>query len=81
MAENLTNPRVVRELLEKYSLAPKKGFGQNFLINPDVPERIASCAASGANGGACALEIGPGVGSMTVCLAEYFGRVDRKSVV
>ena len=29
----LCNPQVVRGLLEKYSLAPKKAFGQNFLIN------------------------------------------------
>ena len=84
MPYDLTNPRVVRELLEKYSLSPKKGYGQNFLINRDVPYRIAASAALGRDaeyGGAApqpgvtALEIGPGVGSMTVCLAELFERV------
>ena len=84
MAYDLTNPRVVRELLEKYSLAPKKGYGQNFLINRDVPYRIAASAALGVDAeyggaeplpGVTALEIGPGVGSMTVCLSELFERV------
>ena len=81
---DLTNPRVVRELLDKYSLAPKKGYGQNFLINRDVPYRIAASAAIGSDAeyseapradGVTALEIGPGVGSMTVCLSELFERV------
>ena len=84
MPYDLTNPRVVRELLEKYSLSPKKGYGQNFLINRDVPYRIAASAALGRDAeyggaeqqpGVTALEIGPGVGSMTVCLAELFERV------
>ena len=84
MSYDLTNPRVVRELLEKYSLAPKKGYGQNFLINRDVPYRIAASAALGRDAeygeadalqGVTALEIGPGVGSMTVRLAELFGKV------
>lgn len=72
---DLTSVRDVRELLEKYSLAPKKAFGQNFLINRDVPERIAASAAEGAKEGTTALEIGPGVGSMTVRLAGYFDKV------
>ncbi len=38
---DLCNPREVRALLDRYGLAPQKGFGQNFLINPDIPERIA----------------------------------------
>lgn len=81
---DLTSPREVRELLEKYSLAPKKGFGQNFLINRDVPLRIAGAAAAGQDVGhgeapycenTMALEIGPGVGAMTRCLSELFGKV------
>lgn len=83
---NLCNPRVVRELLDKYGLAPKKGYGQNFLINPDVPLRIAGSSALGADCGyggayACedenvsALEIGPGIGAMTRELSELYTKV------
>ncbi len=82
----LCNPRVVRELLEKYGLAPKKGYGQNFLINPDIPARIAGSSALGADCGygggepcadenVCALEIGPGIGVMTRELSELYSDV------
>lgn len=83
---NLCDLSTVRELLDRYSLAPRKGFGQNFLINPDVPARIAGSAAVGVDcgwGGAdrtapegvCALEIGPGIGAMTRELSELFEKV------
>ena len=82
---NLCNQSYVRELLAKYGLAPRKAFGQNFLINPDVPARIAGSAACGfdcgwggreaAPAGVCALEIGPGVGAMTRELSQLFERV------
>ena len=73
----------MRELLEKYSLAPKKGYGQNFLVNRDIPHRIASSAAAGCDVGygdapavrGAVLEIGPGIGSMTRELSELFERV------
>ena len=82
----LCNPRVVRELLEKYGLAPKKGYGQNFLINPDIPARIAGSSALGADCGygggmPCedesvgALEIGPGIGAMTRELSQLYSKV------
>ncbi len=83
---NLCNPAHVRELLERYSLAPKKGFGQNFLINADIPARIAGSSALGADCGwgggepcedenVCALEIGPGLGAMTRELSELYSKV------
>ncbi len=83
---NLCNPAYVRELLERYSLAPKKGFGQNFLINADIPARIAGSSALGADCGwgggepcadenVCALEIGPGLGAMTRELSELYTKV------
>ncbi len=71
--------------MDKYGLAPKKGYGQNFLINSAIPERIAGSAAAGGDvgfdgfggfmEGVCALEIGPGIGSMTVELSSYFEKV------
>ncbi len=73
----LCNPTVVRELLEKYSLSPKKCFGQNFLINPGVPQRIAEESASfSPDDKPCGvLEIGPGVGALTQYLARSYDRV------
>lgn len=74
---DLCNPAYVKELLNKYSLAPKKGYGQNFLINPMIPMRIAECSASYADISkpAGVLEIGPGVGALTQYLAEHYEKV------
>ena len=73
---DLCNPREVRALLDRYGLAPQKGFGQNFLINPDIPERIAESSYSAVRSRPCAaLEIGPGIGALTSSLCERFDRV------
>jgi 16S rRNA (adenine1518-N6/adenine1519-N6)-dimethyltransferase len=68
---------VVRGLLDKYGLAPKKGFGQNFLVNAAIPERIAACSREFAPGDrpSGVLEIGPGVGALTQYLAREYDRV------
>lgn len=76
---DLCNRSEVKRLLEKYSLAPKKAFGQNFLINAAVPQMIAENSymlAREAGDGPCAvLEVGPGVGALTSRLAEYYDKV------
>lgn len=73
----LCDIRLVHGLLEKYGLAPKKGFGQNFLINPSVPQRIAECSASFADPGkpGGVIEIGPGVGALTQYLCGQYDKV------
>lgn len=73
----LCNISVVRQLLEKYGCAPKKGYGQNFLINPMVPMRIAELSAQYADASKpCGvLEIGPGVGALTQYLCRYYDKV------
>lgn len=73
----LCNLAVVRSLLEKYGCAPKKGYGQNFLINPSVPMRIAELSASYADPvkPAGVLEIGPGVGALTQYLCQQYDKV------
>jgi len=73
----LCNLAVVRSLLEKYGCAPKKGYGQNFLINPSVPMRIAELSASYADPSrpAGVLEIGPGVGALTQYLCQHYDKV------
>ncbi len=59
----LTNIGTVRELMDKHGIKFQKKFGQNFLINEDVPRRIAD--ECGADKNACVLEIGPGIGTLT----------------
>lgn len=72
----LCNPAVVKELLNKYSLAPQKAFGQNFLINPAIPQRIAEASSSlSKNTPRGVLEIGPGMGALTQYLCEEFDKV------
>ncbi|MGN1410602.1 MAG: 16S rRNA (adenine(1518)-N(6)/adenine(1519)-N(6))-dimethyltransferase RsmA [Eubacteriales bacterium] len=74
---NLCSQSCVKELLNKYSLAPKKGFGQNFLINPMIPMEIASLSAGYASTDkpSAVLEIGPGVGALTQYLCKEYDKV------
>ncbi len=70
---NLTSPRYVKALMDEFSIAPQKRYGQNFLINDAIPVRIAESSAE--SGVPCVLEIGPGIGTMTRELAELFDSV------
>ena len=77
---NLCDVRFVKKLMAKYGTGTKKGFGQNFLINPSVPEGIAeesySYHKSKCNGEKCGvLEIGPGIGSLTSELCSCYDTV------
>ena len=70
---NLTNPTVLRELLEPHGFRFSKSMGQNFLIAPWVPERIAEEAELDETVGV--LEVGPGVGCLTQELCARAGKV------
>lgn len=61
-------PRNTIEVLQKYQFTFQKKFGQNFLIDTSVLERIVSAAQVAKED--CVLEIGPGIGTMTQYLAE-----------
>ncbi len=61
-------PRNTIEVLQKYQFTFQKKFGQNFLIDTSVLERIVSAAQVTKED--CVLEIGPGIGTMTQYLAE-----------
>ena len=65
----LGNPKYTIEVLQKYNFAFQKRFGQNFLIDTHVLEKII--AASQITKEDFVLEIGPGIGTMTQYLAEY----------
>ena len=58
----------VRELLASRGLAPRRELGQNFVADPNTVRRIAHAAAVGP--GDRVVEIGAGLGSLTLALAE-----------
>lgn len=66
--EKLSNPQVTIETIKKYDFAFQKKFGQNFLIDSHVLNKII--AAAGVTKDDVVLEIGPGFGTMTQYLAE-----------
>ena len=70
---NLGNPKNTIEIIQKYEFMFQKKFGQNFLIDTHVLEKIISAAGITKND--CVLEIGPGSGTMTQYLAENAGHV------
>lgn len=67
MTKFISTPSRTKEILETYGLKAKKGFGQNFLVDPVIVEKCAQMAhCEGA-----VIEIGPGIGSLTEQLARY----------
>jgi len=62
------SPRQVRELLDAHGLAPSRALGQNFVADPNTVRRIAAMAEVGP--GDRVVEVGPGLGSLTLALAE-----------
>lgn len=70
---DLCNERQIRALLSRHGFHFSKSMGQNFLIVPSIPQDIA--ASSGADAGCGVLEVGPGIGPLTVQLAQRAGKV------
>lgn len=71
--QQLSDIGTIREILTRHGFHFSKAMGQNFLINPSVCPRMAeACSADAACG---VLEIGPGIGVLTVELAERFQKV------
>jgi len=82
---NLTNKQDIQSLLSKHNIHPKKSYGQNFLVDQKVLEDILAAAgflsssdvrsryaSDVGNRHACSLlEIGPGIGTLTVELLKY----------
>ena len=69
----LGNPQNTIEVLQKYDFTFQKKFGQNFLIDTHVLDKIISAAHITKED--MVLEIGPGIGTMTQYLAEAAGKV------
>ena len=67
------NIKEVKELLDKYNLNAKKGFGQNFLIDDNILKKIASSLDN--KDYQAVIEVGPGLGSLTRYLVKSYPQV------
>ena len=65
----LGNPTNTIAVLQKYHFTFQKRYGQNFLVDANILEKIIRAAGIDAND--CVLEIGPGIGTMTQYLCEH----------
>jgi 16S rRNA (adenine1518-N6/adenine1519-N6)-dimethyltransferase len=65
---DLTDKQNLQLLLKKHGLEPQKRFGQNFLVDEDLPQKIVATAEIDAKD--TVLEIGPGIGAITHALAQ-----------
>lgn len=68
----LTDPAVIKELLQRHGFSFSRALGQNFIINPGICPRMAELG--GAAPGVGVLEIGPGFGVLT---AELCRRAEK----
>ena len=73
MNSPLANARATREVLERHGLATKHRLGQNFLVSDGVIGHILSLAELGDDD--VVLEVGPGIGTLTVALLGAAGSV------
>lgn len=69
----LATPTATVEIIKKYGFAFQKKYGQNFLIDANILEKIIRCSEITKDD--CVVEIGPGIGTMTQYLAENAGCV------
>ena len=69
----LCRPSVIKKIMEENGIRFRKEYGQNFLIDPTVPERIADECADTAE--RLILEIGPGIGCLTQELCLRYKKV------
>lgn len=71
--DQLGNPKVTIGIIQKYNFVFQKKYGQNFLIDVHVLDKILAAAEVSRED--AVLEIGPGIGTMTQRLAEMAGSV------
>lgn len=70
--------RDVVALMESHGLHPSRALGQNFVVDPNTVRRIARLANIGPQ--SHVIEIGPGLGSLTMALAETGARIDAVEI-
>jgi 16S rRNA (adenine1518-N6/adenine1519-N6)-dimethyltransferase len=69
----MLTPATVRALMTEHGIRPKKRFGQHFLADPNTARRVAQLAD--VQPGDPVLEIGPGLGSLTLALLDRGARL------
>ena len=74
----LLTPTRIRELLRVHGLAPSRRLGQNFVVDPNVVRKVVRDA--GVRPGEEVVEVGPGLGSLTLALREAGARVQAVEV-
>lgn len=73
MKKPIATPSMTKEILERHALFAKKNYGQNFLVDSGVVDKIARNAVVSDH---CAVfEIGPGIGALTQYLCTYAKQV------
>ena len=73
MTNQLLNPTEIRELAAKLGLKPTKKLGQNFVIDQNTVEKIVR--TSNVSKDSIVLEVGPGLGSLTLALMATGAKV------
>lgn len=73
MNDPIATKRRTREIQETYQAFTKKNYGQNFIIEPGVVQKIAQAAVGSKE--ELVVEIGPGIGALTQWLCEYADHV------
>ncbi|MDF9825084.1 16S rRNA (adenine1518-N6/adenine1519-N6)-dimethyltransferase [Breznakia sp. PF5-3] len=73
MNKIIATPSNTKEILETYDLYAKKNYGQNFLVESQIVDKIAKHAVLSEN--SVVIEIGPGIGALTQFLANYAKQV------
>lgn len=73
MNKPIATPSRTKEILAVHDMFAKKNYGQNFLVDPSVVEKIARNAVISDH--CVAIEIGPGIGALTQYLCEYAKKV------
>ena len=73
MRHVIATPSQTKAILQRHGMTAKKSYGQNFLIDAGIVEKIARSAVVSDH---CAvIEIGPGIGALTQFLCEYAAKV------
>ena len=71
--QRVATPEGTKALLNKYAFTFQKKFGQNFLIDPSVLDKIIDAAEITKED--CVIEIGPGIGCVTQALLKMQGKL------
>lgn len=70
---DVSSPKAVRSLMERYGIRARKRFGQNYLVDGNIIEKIGRAAEISSED--AVVEIGPGLGALTLSLARQAGFV------